>query len=188
MTSYSKEKASQMNFVISRKKPTKNRPKLDWKIKLRSYKKEHLEEARLKNPNHKSKSVEIVVPENEWFRYGFNEEMSYEQARLRVTQLNDKKKLDDEKSARLTLIKRSQNEELIDSAYLPIQFVEEFEERLHREFKKRKRSMEFCKWKKMSHWRKSKQIIRDLNIDPEAWVMEKDRFYSGSRNLMVGDS
>jgi|TARA_Y100001934_G_C11897035_1_gene560421 hypothetical protein len=43
-----------LKFVICKKKPTRNQPNPNFKIKLRSYKLEDIEKKKKENPDHKS--------------------------------------------------------------------------------------------------------------------------------------
>lgn len=166
-----------MKFVITKKKPTKNNPELDWKVKLRSYKKEDLEKALKKNPNHKSKSVESVLPTYEWARYGFHENMTIEEARDLAKQLNSQTKLEDERRARKARVDRLNNEQLIDDAFLPERHVRLFEEWLMEDIGALDEE-EFKLHKKYSHWRTSQKVIRDIKLPSKKWKKNKKRFYN----------
>ena len=166
-----------LKFVIAKKKPTKNQPLLNFKIKLRSYKKEDIEKQKQVNPEHKANSVERVVPAYEWERYGFHAEMSIDEARERAKQLNTQQKLEDERRARFGRISRIKKESDIKSAFLPPQQIKDFEIYLMNNFRIRDKQ-EFLTSKQYYIWLTCKKIIKDIEIDPKDWEDNKVIFYN----------
>ena len=160
-----------MRFVFKNLPKKKSSPK--WKIQQRSYKREDLEKF---GKSRKSKSVEKDLPKGEWARFGFSTDMDPEEARQRVKQLNSKKKLEDEARAKFRYLKKLNQEEAVESAFLPKYLVSGFEEKLYKDSDFDNKE-DFYQTKIMSHWRACKKVIRELGVDIKDWEDERKQIY-----------
>jgi len=134
------------------------------------------EEIRKIYPNCPRKSrVDRRVPRKDWEKFGFYSTMTFEQARARGKQLNASKKLEKEAAARIVSNDKIKEELAIESAYLPHHLVDEYLEKLRKDFYGT--SEEFLRSKALSYWRISARVIREVAIDPKDWEEERRTFY-----------
>lgn len=162
-------------FVV-RKKSSKKKKGPEFKVQLRTYRKDLIEEHRKRHPSHKSQTVEKDLPQAEWERYGFFTNMSLEEAQIRKDELNAQSKEEDEREARVKRISRLKREEQSELAFLSPYLVHGFEEKLRRDY----RLLNDQKWAKNkihSHWRKAKEIVLELKLDISDWDYNAQRFY-----------
>lgn len=105
------------------------------------------------------------IPESEYAGLGLYKEMTPDQVRERLKQLNSQEKLKALQEKRLVIQERLAEENLAFDAYLPKQLITEFETR-------------FTDKKKMTHWRRVKNILVETRIDIKDWNFQKETFYS----------
>jgi hypothetical protein len=120
------------------------------------------------------------VPQEQWNTLGFHPAMTREEAQARAKQLNSQQHLQKQEKKRIAIVSRLQQEDAIQSAYLPTHLVEEFEST--RLIPK----LTSSKDKTMSNWRAAKRLIRALQKEPTEWWDERDAIYLYFKNR--GDS
>jgi integrase len=112
-----------------------------------------------------------IIPIDAWPALGFDFRMTIDQARSRAKQLNASNSLEREAIRKAAL--RVAKLELTESALLPQHLVEEFETLLLG----RRGSSDRHKRKMLTHWKKLKTIILDLQLEPSQYVDNKEKIY-----------
>lgn len=146
--------------------------KPSWKVQFVSYKKDDFNNAQAVKP----KKEWDVSPER-WRSLGFQSEMHLKDARARARQLNAQMFLKrQEERIRKIEITETALQRKYDSA-LPVEFVQEFEERFVRERDsgteqgKRKQS------RSRSLWQATQKMIIAIQIDPSEWFFYSNEIY-----------
>ena len=135
-----------------------------WKVQFVSYKSQDT-----KDSNAIKAKKEWDVDPDRWRTLGFHKMMSLDEARIRARQLNaqDFVKRQEERIQRIA-IEENNNKKKYDSV-LPIEFVEEFENRFLRtrdaETRKGRRKTSHAR----SKWKAAQKMIVALKIDPSEW-------------------
>jgi hypothetical protein len=157
-------------FVVVK---AREKEKAAFRVRLRSYKKELIEE--YGKPGHTSKSVERGLPVAEYPRYGFRADMSLEEAKATKDVLNASAKLEDEKNARVYYLQHKTDSDTAQNARLHEFFAEEFVKKMKRDFYGT--AEEFEKSKVQSHWIATRNLILELEFDIIDWHEEQRSFY-----------
>lgn len=121
-----------------------------------------------------NKRKDSHIPSDQLLQWGFTPSMTVEEARARAKALNAQGKLDKQKLAALSSMKRR---EIIDSAYLPITLVQEFEQYLQKRMDVGPNGQ--SKWKKAQyHWAYAQRIVQALEMPPSQWEEEAASVYN----------
>ena len=143
-----------------------------WKLQFVSYKSQDT-----KDSNAIKAKKEWDVDPDRWRTLGFHKMMTLDEAKIRARQLNaqDFLKRQEERIQRIA-IKENNNKKKYDSV-LPIEFVEEFENRFLRtrdaEMRKGRRKTSHAR----SKWNAAKKMIVALKIDPSEWYYYNKEIY-----------
>ncbi|MFQ5677284.1 MAG: hypothetical protein ACE5G1_15430, partial [bacterium] len=76
------------------------------------------------------KSISRDISKKDWYKVGFTQHLSIDQAKEVARQLNAQEKLKREQERRLKIQEKQKLEDLIESAFLPPILVMEFEEKI----------------------------------------------------------
>lgn len=119
------------------------------------------------------------IPNGQLIQHGLSPDMSLEDARARVKQLNALVRADKEaESAKARSLKQHRSRETLKCAHLPLKFVEEFEEQYLRvEMERGTRPEENYK-KALFHWELAKKLIVEANLPQDKWFTYRRRFYT----------
>lgn len=152
-----------MSFKFNLKKRADDR----FSVRMRSYSKEDKEAAGKPDVPY----IEKTLPEHEWYRYGFSQDMTYAQASEHLKSLNaqDKVKQIKEKKARFKHVESLEKEQLLESAYLPKAVVDAFENKL----KNDSYAENFEKSKTYFHWKTTMRVIAKIELAPAEWSDNK---------------
>lgn len=148
-----------MSFKFNLKKKSNGK----FAVRMRSY----ALEDKIKANKPDASYIEKTLPENEWARYGFTTQMTYEQASAHIKIHNAKSKDKDikEKKARFSVIEKAEHDELIKSAYLPEALVSQFEKKLEND----SFATNYIKSKTPYHWKTTMRVIAEIELNPSEW-------------------
>jgi hypothetical protein len=141
-----------------------------FKVYMRAYKKEIVEKYK---PG--SASYEKYVPQSEWSRYGFDINMTWEDAQVVRDRENSKIKLkeDKERRTRVEDLRYKREKKLNMTSLLPEKWVSEFKDRECEDIRN-----ETAKKKFLSHWVSVSEMIFYLKISPSQYEDNKKKFYN----------
>lgn len=117
------------------------------------------------------KKKHLTVPKIAYTTLGFHIEMTLNEARLRVKQLNSSKSIERKKAA--TTARRIELIKLVESVYVPKLEATEFTDRLQRTTF----GNEIHEKKLLSHWKFVQVMVTDLRIDPKDYSRNAEFFY-----------
>ena len=123
------------------------------------------------------KRTQRHVPKKEWSNIGFNDQMTFKEAKALAKQLSAEKWIEFQEKRRNAIQERLQKEEKVKCAWLPDELCERFETEVLKE--------KIC-WNETNHhykqllvyWRTAKKIIRHLNTEPGEWSDRRIAIYS----------
>lgn len=115
------------------------------------------------------------IPKEHWGRYGFLQDMTFEEAKAHGQQINAQDKLNQEIEARAKITKRLRREGTVKSAFLPEILVGEFENKLKEDFYGT--DDKFLRSKQMSFWRTAQKIISSTKVNVSDYEDRKRVYY-----------
>ncbi|RZJ50618.1 MAG: hypothetical protein EOO19_02755 [Chryseobacterium sp.] len=113
-----------------------------------------------------------MIPQAAWHALGFSVRMTVAQARERASQINAQNTLEANRIKNAAA--RVFRFELVESAFLPESVVAEFERQIVGE----SLCSETHKRKMMSHWKRLRDLILELQLPVEEYVENKNRIYA----------
>ena len=144
----------------------------NWKLQFVSYKKADFGESSAKFPK-----KEWDVDSDRWRGLGFYSLMTIGEAKVRAQQLNAQRHLK-EQEKRLQAQKREREQSMLRfDSVLPVEFVEEFEERFVRA--RDSETIRGLRKKSRSYliWKAAQRAIVALQIDPSDWIYSSHEIY-----------
>jgi hypothetical protein len=112
---------------------------------------------------------ETCIPQTQWRELGIFAEMTLDEVKARVRQLNAMEAVERRGAKRQKIDARLKEEALVQHAFLPIADQEAFE---HDELFRRKQDP-----KLRSHWTAVKDLLCELKLEPQDYEYNRTRFY-----------
>lgn len=129
------------------------------------------------------------IPSSQLLQHGLSPNMSLEEARVRVKQLNAAGRLDKEaERSKVRALRQAKAAEVEDSAYVPSTFAAEFVESYLRTEMERGTDPEGSYLKSLSHWAMVKDIVKEVKLQPSDWYTHKRRFYTAFAKRKISSS
>jgi len=125
------------------------------------------------------KKKTVHIPEDQLLQHGFQPDMSIEDAKTRAHQLNKQNKIEkDADRKKVAALRSMKDRELIQSAHLPMPFMEEFvtgylkEEMMIGPNGAQKYRKALCEWEYV------KRMVAAVGLPQNLWFQHKRRFFS----------
>jgi hypothetical protein len=129
------------------------------------------------------------IPSSQLLQYGLSSDLSLEDARTRVKQLNAQSRVDrDAEGRKASALKSQKQQEILTSAHLPKSFALEFTENYLRAEMAIGASGEAKYKKALSTWGYCQKLIVSVNLPQQHWHQHKRRFYGEMANLKTSPS
>lgn len=158
-----------MGYRVKKLPNKKSEPK--WKVQYVSYKKEDIENFDQTNPR---KTWD--VNKDRWKTLGFYKYMTFEEAKVRVKQLNTQKHLKDQEERIQQKLHEEELEQKRFDSILPEEFTNEFEKRfVTKTFLSEDR--EYARNRAVARWKAAKKVIVTINLEPSEWYYSIYDFY-----------
>lgn len=113
------------------------------------------------------KRITRGVPVEEWPKLGFRPDMEREQALARAREINSQAELLRHETRRNNISDRLKADHLVQLSYFPEQMLSDFE----------RSQLDLSKPKAKSYWKKARQILTEVRLEPKEWDENANRFF-----------